>query len=201
MRFRWAVISITVASALFVGCSKSGSPESRQGPDSGGEVGSTAPAVKTGDLGMLEPQRPKVGEVAPDFALIDARDGTVRKLSDYRGKAIVLNWYASWCGPCKSEIPGFQEASEALSETVTFIGVDYRESREKAVGILDELSATYPALLDSDGKVGEHYRATGLPTTYFLDSEGVVRAIRIGEVKSQDLISNLAKVNITYVQD
>ncbi len=198
MRFRWAVISITIASALLVGCSKSGSPESPQAPDSTGDDAPTAPAKKPGDLGMLEPQRPKVGEVAPDFALVDARDGTVRKLSDYRGKAIVLNWYASWCGPCKSEIPEFQAASVALADTVTFVGVDYQESREKAVGILDELAATYPALLDSDGDVGEHYRSTGLPTTYFIDAEGVVRGIRIGEVKSRDLQENLAKVNVTY---
>ena len=77
---------------------------------------SHAPLEASVDLGPLDPQRPEVGKPAPNFALIDARDGTtVRKLSDYTGKTVVVNWYASWCEPCKDEI-GLGDCLEFLSD-------------------------------------------------------------------------------------
>ena len=159
---------------------------------------SKTPAVKT-DLGPIGPGRPKDGELAPDFALIDARDGvTVRKLSDFRGKVVIVNWYASWCGPCKAEIPEFQDAYAALGGDVVVLGIDFQESRERAVSILDIFKAKYPALLDTEGTVAEQWRATVLPTTYFIDKDGVVRVTRYGQVRASDLPDLLAKVGVTY---
>lgn len=157
-------------------------------------------AGRAAGLGPLGPQRPKLGELAPDFALIDARDGvTVRKLSEFRGKAVVLNWYASWCGPCKAEIPEFQAAAVALEGEVVFLGVDYLETRDKAQSILDIFGAKYPAVLDSDGTVADHYRVgQGLPSTFFIDKDGIFRAQQIGQVRREDLINLLAKVGVTY---
>ncbi len=162
-----------------------------------GPATSTAAGAR---LGPLDPQRPKVGEPAPDFALFDARDGrTVRRLSDFRGQAVVVNWYASWCDPCKREVPDFEKASQALAGSVVFLGVDYLESRDKAVGILDRLGATYPAVLDSEGSVADHYRVGGgLPVTFFVDKDGILRGMRIGEVEEEALVENLAKVGVTY---
>jgi cytochrome c biogenesis protein CcmG/thiol:disulfide interchange protein DsbE len=151
------------------------------------------------NTGVLEPQRPKVDSPAPDFALIDARDGqTVRKLSDYRGKAVVVNWYASWCAPCKAEIPEFQKAAIALDSQVVFLGVDYQEGREKATGILAELGATYPAVLDNSGAVGDHYGVPGLPSTFFIDKDGVLRVIKSGQLSKEELVADLAKAGVTY---
>ncbi len=163
--------------------------------------GQTAPVatVATGDLGVLDPNRPKVGEVAPDFALRDARDGgTVRKLSDYRGKVVILNWYASWCGPCKREIPAFQAVYEALGDDVVVLGVNLEEAAGKAVEVLADNQAEYPALLDRDGKVAQHYRVTVMPTTYFIDREGVVRALQFGEVREADLVAKLKEAGVVY---
>lgn len=206
MRFRPAILSLTVAAALLAACGSddSGDADAPSSTPSQAEAttsATTPSASNAGDLGVLDPQRPKVGEPAPDFALLDARDGTVRKLSDFQGKAVVLNWYASWCDPCQREIPEFQDASVMLADVVTFVGINYQENEQKAVGTMDDLGADFPIVLDSDGKVGEHYRATGLPTTYFIDAEGIVRGVRIGEVKSKDLQENLAKVNVTYDVD
>lgn len=151
-------------------------------------------------LGPLDPQRPKIGEPAPNFALLDARDETtVRHLSDYRGKAVVLNWFASWCDPCKQEIPEFQAAEDALGGQLVVLGVDYQESPDKARGILEELGAKYPAVLDSDASVAQHYRVgSGLPVTFFIDKDGILRGMRTGQVHEDDLVSYLAQVGITY---
>lgn len=204
MRFRPALLSLTVTAALLAACGSDGDSDTPASSPTAAETSASAgtPAVSNpGDLGVIDPQRPKVGELAPDFALVDARDGSVHKLSDFRGKAVVLNWFASWCDPCQREIPEFQAVSETHGDEVTFIGVNYQENAEKAIGTMEELGANFPVVLDSDGDVGEHYRATGLPTTYFIDAEGIVRGIRIGEVKSKDLQENLAKVNVTYDVD
>jgi cytochrome c biogenesis protein CcmG, thiol:disulfide interchange protein DsbE len=160
----------------------------------------TAAAGRNPNLGSLDPYRPKVGEPAPDFALLDARDGvTVRKLSDFRGKAVVLNWYASWCGPCKAEIPEFQAAYAALGDELVVLGVDYAEERDRAQGILDIFAAKYPAVLDSEGKLADHWRVgAGLPTTFFIDKDGILRGSQVGQVRVKDLVEQLAKVGVTY---
>ena len=149
-------------------------------------------------LGPLGPDRPKVGEPAPDFALLDARDGTtVRKLSDFRGKAVVVNWYASWCKPCRSEIPEFLEAEAEAGGQVVFFGVDYLEDREPAVSILDDLKAAYPAVLDSEGSVADQYRVSqGLPVTFFVDKDGILRSFHTGQLTKAELWANLAGVGV-----
>ena len=160
----------------------------------------TKPSAVAADLGPIGPGRPKDGELAPDFALIDARDGvTVRKLSDFRGKAVILNFYASWCGPCKAEIPEFQDAYAALGNELVVFGVDVQESPERARGILDIFKAKYPAVVDSSGSVGERYRASVLPSTFFIDKDGVLRVTKFGQVRKTELADLLAKVGVTYV--
>jgi peroxiredoxin len=166
----------------------------------GGDEAVRAAGDGAAQVGLIDDFRPEVGKPAPDFALLDARDGTtVRKLSDYRGQVVVLNWYATWCGPCRNEIPDFQEAYTALEGKVVFLGVNLQESRTKAVGLLDELGATYPALLDSDGAIAEWYRVTGMPTTYFIDREGIVRSFGSGMVTEEALREELAQFGLTYV--
>ncbi|MCK9517910.1 MAG: TlpA family protein disulfide reductase [Dehalococcoidia bacterium] len=161
-----------------------------------------SPAQSSDGLGPLGPDRPEIGELAPDFALVDARDGTrVRKLSDFRGTPVVVNWYASWCGPCKEEIPEFQGAQDALGDQVVFLGVNAKETADRAQQILELFGATYPAVLDTEGAVGQHYRVSALPHTVFVDAEGVLRAIKVGQVHASDLEDNLAKIGLTYSTD
>lgn len=151
-------------------------------------------------LGMLAPQRPKEGELAPDFALLDARDGkSVVTLSSFRGKAVVLNWYASWCRPCKDEMPELDAAYKQANGDLVVLGLDWLESREKAQGVLEEYGATYPAVLDSEGAVHDHYRVAGTPTSYFIDKDGIVRSARTGPVEGEMLAERLAQIGITYV--
>ncbi len=162
--------------------------------------GTPTPGSGGGNLGPLVPGRPEIGEPAPDFALVDARDGTVRRLSDYRGTPVLVNWYASWCGPCKREIPAFNAMIEAVGEdNIVVLGIDYQESASSALDILEDYDATYTALLDSDADVAEHYRVGNkIPSSFFVDAEGILRGQRLGEVEAEDLAEQLAKVGITY---
>ena len=194
------------APILFVGalagaCGDDGGPATGGDPFGGTPLAQLSGVTPTEGTGVLDPERPEEGKRAPNFALIDARDGkTVRRLSDYRGKAVVLNWYASWCGPCKNEIPELQRVFEQHGDQLVVLGVDPLESQGKASGILKELGATYPAVLDSSGEVTDHYRVgKGLPKTYFIDKDGILRGVKTGEIRPQELAKFLAQVGITYV--
>lgn len=178
-------------------------------PDAGAETAAATPVAEAtaepvGRAGV-EPgvidrdRRPEVGRPAPDFALANARapDRVVR-LSDFRGRPVVLNWFATWCGPCRAEIPDFQAAYEALGGEVVFLGVNLQESPDAAVGMLDEYGAAYPALLDEEGAVALHYRLPGMPTTFFIDADGVVRAWGAGLIVEETLVEELGKLGVDY---
>ena len=184
------VLAIGVGAYLFV--SSGGDDE----PDLS-DLGLENPYPNTGPI---DPNRPKEGEKAPDFALVDARDTSkVIKLSDFRGKAVIVNWYASWCGPCKNEIPALIKAQEALEDDLVVLGVDFLESSAAATSILDDFGATYPAVLDASGSVAEHYRTSGgVPVSFFIDKEGILRATRRGELYEKDLSGFLEQVGLSY---
>ena len=154
------------------------------------------------ETGVIDSHAPEVGKLAPDFALANARDPErVVRLSDFRGTPVVLNWYASWCGPCRREIPDFQKAYEALDGEVVFLGVNLQEDADRAVGLLDVFAADYPALLDIDGEVAVHYRIPGMPTTFFIDADGVVRSMGAGLIVEEVLVEELAKIGVSYTPD
>lgn len=169
------------------------------GTDSGGGAVPGGPTLVP-NTGPLDARRPEIGKPAPDFALVDARDGaTIRMLSDLRGKSVIVNWYASWCSPCRAEIPDFIAALDAHPGELAVLGIDFMESENKALEILDELNATYPAVLDSAGLVADRWRVgAGLPTTFFVDRDGILQGMKIGRVTPTDLEQNLAKLGLRY---
>jgi peroxiredoxin len=150
-------------------------------------------------VGLIDSSPPDVGQPAPDFALTDVRDADrVIKLSDFRGKVVVLNWYASWCGPCRTEIPDFQVAYDQLEGDVVVFGVNLQETRGEAAGLLDDLGASYPAVLDEDGEVSQHYRVSGLPVTYIIDRDGIIMAGGQGIVTDKALREQLSQFGLDY---
>ena len=154
------------------------------------------------DVGPIDSFSPELGEPAPDFLLLDARDGeTTRKLSDFAGKTVVLNWFATWCGPCRSEMPDFEEAYQALGAEdgeVVFLLVNLMESKDAAARMLTETEATYPAVLDRSGNVADLYGVSGMPTTFFIDKEGIVRSFGRGRITADTLKSELETLGHTY---
>ena len=146
-------------------------------------------------LGLLDGQQLRLGEPAPDFSLVSVRDeNEVLRLSDLRGKAVVVNFYASWCGPCRQELPEFEAVSRELADEVAFLAVNVNESRGDALGILESTGATFPAVLDSDGSVAERYGLRGMPSTFLLDSNGVVRKFGPGAVDGETLRTELLAI-------
>ena len=126
--------------------------------------------------------------LAPDFTVYDLEGNPVHLLS-YLGKPIVLNFWASWCGPCKMEMPDFQKAFEELDGKVQFLMVNMtdgsRETVETAISFIESQGYTFPVLFDSDMDAAITYNAYSLPTTYFISAEGQVIARASGAISAE----------------
>ena len=114
---------------------------------------------------------------APDFTVYDAEENEVQ-LSDYFGKPIVLNFWASWCGPCKSEMPDFQEVYDEMGEDIQFLLINMtdgsKETIETAQSYIQSNGYTFPVFYDLAFDAAAQYGAQYLPTTFFIDAEGNV---------------------------
>jgi len=121
-----------------------------------------------------------VGDVAKDFQLRDL-DNNLVKLSDFKGKKVFLNFWASWCAPCKEEMPDMQKLYEEYSDEVEVIAVNVTGSEVKRSNVdefVDEYNFTYTILLDDNNSVSNEYLASQLPTSYFINSKGIVQLPR-----------------------
>jgi peroxiredoxin len=116
----------------------------------------------------------------PDFTLRDL-DGKAHKLSDYRGKVVVLNFWATWCPPCRAEMPSMERTYAALNKKpFTIIGVEVGEEWETVQTFVAQTGVSYPILLDTDSSVSHKWSVVGLPTSYIIDPQGRVVDVIVG---------------------
>ena len=153
------------------------------------ERGVSPPATRaaTGEysslnLGPAGDGAPKLGQPAPGFQLLGP-EGEVVRLEQFRGRPVLINFWATWCVPCRKETPDLVGLQSEWGTTVQILGVNYYESSGAVQEFARNFSINYPLPLDSDGRVSGSYKLTGLPETFFLDAEGVIRDHRIGQVR------------------
>lgn len=137
---------------------------------------------------------PEVGAPAPDFTLQDLRGANV-SLGDLRGQVVLLNFWATWCGPCRVEMPAIQERYNGGGFAV--LAVNFDENPAQVRNFANEFGLSLPILLDPDGKVQELYRVRGYPSTYFIDAQGQIRFIHLGEMNTEELDSYLAQLGVS----
>lgn len=117
------------------------------------------------------------GALAPDF-LLEQVDGPDLRLSDFRGQPVVLNFWATWCSPCRKEMPQFVEAYDQYTDDgLVIVGLNLQEGETIARNFADDFGMDFPIVIDRDGEMRDRYRLLGLPSTYFIGRDGVIRSI------------------------
>ena len=134
------------------------------------------------DLGLAQVDRP-----LPALAGPTVQGGEVRP-SDYAGQVVVVNFWATWCGPCRAEQPALQDVWTAYRDRgVDFVGVNYRDDESAAGAWIDEFGVTYPSVRDEAGGWADDFALTGAPTTYVADAAGRIRYVFTGALDADQL--------------
>ncbi len=134
-----------------------------------------------------------VGELAPDFTLVDL-EGNQVSLSDFRGETVFINFWATWCPPCRAEMPEIEAIyQEYTDKDVVVIGVDLWESDDVVRQYIQEGGYSWTFVTDTTGEVTVSYKITGIPTSFFIDREGIIRAVSLGAMTKRAMETNLAK--------
>lgn len=157
---------VLLAGSLFIWTTRMGTPRS-----------AAAPIEVPPEAALPAPQP---GHPAPSFRL-QTLDGSTVSLADLTGRVVLINVWASWCAPCRSEMPAIEAAYVTYREQgFTVAAVNLREDRETVAAFLRTHKLTFPALLDTDGTVSTAYRSHALPSSFFVDRQGVIRAVYRG---------------------
>jgi len=139
---------------------------------------------------------PIVGAQAPDFALLDL-EGELVRLTDLRGQPILINFWATWCGPCRLEMPIMQQRFEEFGDQgLIVLAVNFDEPQSIVQAFNSEIGLTFPILLDPGAEVQRLYRMRGYPASFFVDQDGIIQAHHVGLMTEDQLDENLALIGI-----
>jgi len=152
----------------------------------------------------LMPAAAETNRAAPDFTL-PTIDGKTLHLNDLRGKIVLVNFWGTWCVPCKEETPAIQAAYEQLKGTgVEFVGVNLRNQEElgepgdaAVKSFVQDHGVTYPTVYDTDGEVSRLYQISPIPVSYFLDTQGNIRYVYVGTLKTADVLELVRRLHDT----
>jgi len=139
------------------------------------------------------PPAPAVGHPAPDFTLTTLT-GEAFTLSTLRGTPVVLNFWATWCPPCRAELPELEAAGRQYAGQIAISGVNQAEARADVQAFARKMGLTFPMPLDEQAQVSRLYGVRSLPTTFFIDRGGVIRQIQVGPVTEATLAQLLRTI-------
>ena len=152
-------------------------------------MGSRAP-----DGAASEPAIARPGGAAPDFAL-PSIDGSTVRLSDLRGQVVFINFWATWCTPCREEMPLMQEVYEQYRDRgLVILAVDMEEDERLVRRWVEQGGYSFTFLLDSDGAQVKRYNVTGAPASYLLSRDGVIREVKVGPFSRADLVTRVERL-------
>ena len=184
-----ARVALALIACLTAGCTVGAeSPAGRQ-------VAGPQPTARTPSLRAC----PAAGSPSdlPDITLSCLSTGSRVRLAALGGTPVLVNLWASWCAPCKNEMPSLQRASETYAGKLAFLGVDTKDNVDSANDFLAATSVHYPQLLDNDGDLLHALGGSGLPVTVVLDAQGKVVYQRRGELRASDLAAATRAAGIT----
>lgn len=143
-----------------------------------------------GNAVAARPPAPRQGFSAPDFTL-QTLDGETVRLSDLRGQPLLINLWASWCPPCKAEMPAFENVYREYKDKgfqILAINATNQDNLNNAINFVQEYKLTFPILLDTNGEVSRQYHLNSLPTSFFVDRNGVIQQVVVGGPMSEALL-------------
>jgi len=138
---------------------------------------------------------PKIGKPAPDFVLT-MTDGTKQQLSSFKGKPVWINFWASWCPPCRAENPDIQDVYNEHHDAdgLVFLAPSLGEAVDSVTSYMERADLHYPVGVDSDTQIAANYRVLGIPTHIFVDRNGIIRDMRIGAMSKKTMEKKLAEI-------
>ncbi len=142
--------------------------------------------------GGAPPPSPREGFSAPDFTL-DLLGGGQVQLSELRGQSVMINLWASWCPPCRAEMPAIEKVHRAYKDrglVVLGVNTTFQDNEADAAAFVEEFGLTFLIPLDRNGSVSKRYQLRGLPTTFFVDRNGIIRSVVVGGPMSKSLIQS-----------
>jgi cytochrome c biogenesis protein CcmG, thiol:disulfide interchange protein DsbE len=154
-------------------------------------LGTSAAVAIDGQLLDTGSGRPQVGTTAPNFCYV-LPGGVEQQLSDLRGKLVVLNFWATWCTPCKHEMPILQATAATHKETLVVMGVNRIEAPDAIAVFAQQVGVTFPLVVNESGDISDRYGARQLPMTYFINRDGTISALMLGAVDADAITRQLA---------
>ena len=185
-----ALLIILLAASLLSACNQSTPPPPTPTP----RIAAPATAVSTPiptptTASSQEKTETEERPLATDFTAEDLlHPGQKIHLSDYSGKIVFLNFWGSWCPPCRAEMPAFEKVYEKYDGKVVIIGVGINDSKENLIRFAKSIGVTYPIVNDRTSEIARHYRIRSLPTTYRINQKGEIQGVAVGGLNEEQLI-------------
>lgn len=139
--------------------------------------------------------KPKIGSQAPAFSL-RTPDGVLVSLDQFRGKAVLINFWATWCGPCLIEMPLLQSAAQRHPDDLVVLAINIEEPPRTIKPFLESHHLTFNVLMDEEGKIANTYGIFAYPASFFIDKQGIIRSQQIGQLSESLLVKNLSTIGI-----